>query len=103
MMYDEITTPQEMHMSTRLGFTYPNPDDMPSRIAEAFWDIHKEQNLAAAGRTIRSFFGTIEWVYRMAEEVHVVNGRPFDAAEKRKVRSAFTGIPVADLRKRKRS
>jgi hypothetical protein len=38
----------------------------------------------------------------MAEEVHVVNGKPFDAPEKRKVRSAFTGVPIADLRKRKK-
>lgn len=90
-------------MSNRLGFTYPNPDDMPSRIAEALWDIHKGQNLDTAAKTIRNFFGTIEWVYRMAEEVHVVNGRAFDATEKRKVRSAFTGIPIEDLRKRKKS
>jgi hypothetical protein len=88
--------------NTRLGFTYPNPDDMPQRIAEAFWDIHKGDNLDKASRTIKNFFGTIEWVYRMAEEVHVVNGKPFDAPEKRKVRSAFTGIPIADLRKRKK-
>ena len=88
--------------TNRLGFTYPNPDDMPGRIAEAFWDIHKGQNLEPAAKTIRSFFGTIEWVYRMAEEVHVVNDRTFDAAEKRKVRSAFTGVAIEDLRKRKK-
>lgn len=88
-------------MSERAGFTYPHPDDMPRVVAEACWDIYWGRNLDAASRVLRNKYGTIEWVYKMAEEVCSVNELPFNAVVKRKLRSAFTGIPIEDLRKRK--
>jgi hypothetical protein len=89
-------------MSDRAGFTYPHPDDMPRSVAEACWDVYWGHNLEAASKLLRNKYGTIEWVYKMAEEVHSVNGIPFNAAAKQKLRSAFTGVPIADLRKRKK-
>ncbi len=89
-------------MSDRIGFTYPHPDDMPRAVAEACWDVYWGHNLEAASKLLRNKYGTIEWVYKMAEEVHSVNGIPFNAAAKQKLRSAFTGVPIADLRKRKK-
>lgn len=86
----------------RVGFTYPHPDDMPRAVAEACWDVYWGQNLSAASRVLRDKYGTIEWVYRMAEEVCSVNGLTFNADAKRKLRSAFTGVPITELRKRKR-
>ena len=89
-------------MSDRAGFTYPHPDDMPRAVAEACWDIHWGHNLETASKLLRGKYGTIEFIYKMAEEVHIVNGIPFNAEAKRKLRSAFTGIPIEDLRKRKK-
>jgi len=89
-------------MDTRAGFTHPNPDDVPAQVAEACWDIYWGNNLDRASKLLRGKYGTVEFIYKMAEEVHVVNGIPFNAEAKRKLRSAFTGIPIEDLRKRKR-
>jgi hypothetical protein len=75
---------------------------MPRAVAEACWDVYWGNNLPAASRLLRDKYGTIEWVYKMAEEVHSVNGIPFNAEAKRKLRSAFTGVPIEDLRKRKK-
>ena len=88
-------------MSERVGFTYPHPDDMPRVVAEACWDIYWGLEPDQAGKVLRAKYGTIERVFKMAEEVHEVNGLPFNAEAKRKLRSAFTGVPIADLRKRK--
>ena len=88
------------NMSARLS--YPNPDDVPPRVAEAIWDIHREQNVDAASKYLRGFFGTIEWVLRTAEEVFEVNSLKLNAAEKLKLRSAFTGVPAAELKRRKK-
>lgn len=89
-------------MEGRAGFTYPHSDDVPPSVAEACWDIHWGRNVEAASKLLRGKYGTIEWVFKMAEETHIVNGLPFRADEKRKLRSAFTGVPIEDLRKRKR-
>ena len=88
-------------MSERAGFTYPHPDDMPRVVAEACWDVYWGREPQRAGKVLRDKYGTIEWVYKMAEEVHSVNGIPFNAEAKRKLRSAFTGGPIEELRKRK--
>lgn len=88
-------------MSERAGFTYPHPDDMPRSVAEACWDVYWGREPERAGRLLRDKYGTIEWVYRMAEEVCSVNGLTFNAEAKRKLRSAFTGVPIEELRKRK--
>ena len=88
-------------MSDRSGFTYPHPDDMPRVVAEACWDVYWGRNLETASRVLRDKYGTIEWVNRMAEEVCSVNGLTFNAEAKRKFRSAFTGVPIDKLRRRK--
>lgn len=88
-------------MSARVGFVYPHEDDMPRSVAEACWDVYWGINVEPAAKLLRSKYGTIEWIYKMAEEVCSVNGLPFNAEAKRKLRSAFTGIPVEELRKRK--
>lgn len=89
-------------MSDRPGFTYPHPDDMPVSVAEACWDVYWGLNLPVASKLLRNRYGTIEWVFKLAEEVCTVNGLPFNAEVKRRYRSAFTGIPIEDLRKRKK-
>ena len=88
--------------SIEARLAYPNPDDIGPRLAEAIWDIHRGQNLEAASKYIRGFFGTIEWVLRSAEEVYSVNSLKFNAAEKLKFKSAFTGVPIEELKKRKK-
>lgn len=88
--------------SGEVRLAYPNPDDVSPRLAEAIWDIHRQQNLEASSKYVRGFFGTIEWVLRTAEEVYEVNSLKFNAAEKLKFKSAFTGVPIEELKKRKK-
>jgi hypothetical protein len=92
-----------MMSNIKATMAYPNPDDVQPRLAEAIWDIHRGQNLEAASKYIKGFFGTIEWVLRTAEEVYEVNSLKFNAAEKLKFKSAFTGVPVTELKRRKKA
>lgn len=86
----------------KAAMAYPNPDDVPAPLAEAIWQIHRGENLEAASKFIRRYFGTLEWVIRTAGEVYEVNSLSLNAAEKRKLESAFTGVSVEELKKRRK-
>lgn len=81
---------------------YPDPDDVTSKLAEALWDIHWGIEVPTAARYVKGYFGTFEWVLRAAETLYEVNSMKLDAAAKRRLESAFKGIPEEELKKRKK-
>ena len=42
--------------SGEVRLAYPNPDDVTPQLAEAIWDIHRQQNQEASSKYIRGFF-----------------------------------------------
>ena len=78
-------------VSSRPGLVYPNPEDCPSSIAEAVYDIRYSKSDVRTHLYIKNFWGTADYLIFAVGDVYEANGWDFDRKAKKVFRNIFRG------------
>ena len=67
----------------------PDPNNCPASVAEAIWDIRNHKADQGTHKYLTERYATIDYFILAAEYVYDANDWPFNAAEKRLLRSTY--------------
>lgn len=76
---------------SRPGLVLPDPQDCPSTIAEAVWDVRYLKDTERTRAYLKSYWGTQDYLIQAVKYVYAANEWPLTPRERKTFREIFQG------------